>query len=369
METSRGKKAPPRSARERLQDLEHRRQAIEGELSDPAAAGEPRRLADLGREHSELTETIRVARNLAAAENRLAEAEELLQSESDEEMRELAEADSEEAREQAEALTEELQLRLMPRDPLDERNLLLEIRAGTGGDEAALFAGDLLRMYSRYAEEMGWKVELVSRTESGLGGFREVIVSIKGQNAYSHLKYEGGVHRVQRVPVTETQGRIHTSAATVAVLPEAEETDLEIKDSEVRVDTMCASGPGGQGVNTTYSAVRLVHLPSGMIVSCQDERSQRKNLAKAMQVLRSRLLEKKMRDEDAARSASRKKMVGTGDRSERIRTYNFPQNRVTDHRINLTLYCLDRVVEGDLDQLVKSLRKAEMQELMEEMGQ
>ena len=353
---------------DRLKSLEERFAALEGQLADPAVASDRKRMAELGREHRDLDITIGIARRLAEAESRLRGAEEILANERDAEMRDLAEMEREESESQVAALTEELELRLMPRDPLDERNILLEIRAGTGGEEAGLFAGDLLRMYSRYAEERGWKIELLSSTEGEIGGFREVVALVTGESAYSVLKYESGVHRVQRVPVTETQGRIHTSAATVAVLPEAGETAIEVKDSEVRVDTMCASGPGGQGVNTTYSAVRLLHIPTGMIVTCQDERSQKKNLAKAMNVLRSRLLEAKIRAEIEARSAHRKQMVGSGDRSERIRTYNFPQNRLTDHRINLTLYSLDRIMEGDLDDLLKALRRADMQKRMEEMA-
>ncbi len=359
----------PSSSQTRLKQLQERFDALEGQLSDPQVASNPRRLAELGREHHELGQTIQLARRLVDTESRLAQAEDLIENERDEEMRELAEADAEEARDLVETLTEELEIRLLPKDPLDDRNLLLEIRAGTGGDEAGLFAGDLLRMYTRYAETIGWKVELVSQTEGELGGFREVIVSIKGNGAYSVLKHESGVHRVQRVPLTETQGRIHTSAATVAVLPEAEETDIEIKESDLRIDTMCASGPGGQGVNTTYSAVRILHLPTGLIVTCQDERSQLKNKAKAMGVLRSRLLEEQLRKDIAARSANRKQMVGSGDRSERIRTYNFPQNRITDHRINLTLYCLDRVMEGDLDDILRPLRKAELAQKMADLAQ
>jgi len=353
---------------ERLRSLKDRFAALEGQLADPAVTSDRKRMADLGREHRELEITIGIARRLADAEAGVRGAREILAAEKDPEMRQLAEAELEESEAQVNTLSEDLELRLMPRDPLDDRNILLEIRAGTGGEEAGLFAGDLFRMYSRFAEERDWRIELISSTEGEIGGFREVVALVTGAGAYSVLKYESGVHRVQRVPVTEGQGRIHTSAATVAVLPEAEETDIEVKESEIRVDTMCASGPGGQGVNTTYSAVRLLHIPTGMIVSCQDERSQRKNLAKAMNVLRSRLLEEKMRAEMQARSAHRKQMVGSGDRSERIRTYNFPQNRLTDHRINLTLYSLDRVMEGGLDELLKALRRADMQKRMEAMA-
>jgi len=353
---------------DRLDSLLQRFAALEGQLGDPTLSGDPKRLRELAREHATLSETIALARRLSAAESRLDQARELLATESDPEMRALAQADVDEATPEIATLGEELEFRLIPRDPLDERNLVLEIRAGTGGDEAGLFAADLLRMYSRYAETKGWVVEMIGSTESDIGGFREVVVSVKGENAYSVLKYEGGVHRVQRVPATEAQGRIHTSAATVAVLPEAEETDVELRESDIKVDTFRASGAGGQHVNKTESAVRFTHIPTGLVVSCQDERSQIKNRAKAMQVLRARLLEMKLQAERSARSADRKAMVGSGDRSERIRTYNFPQNRVTDHRINLTIYSLDRVIEGDLDPLTTALRRAEMAEKMEKMA-
>lgn len=353
---------------ERVSMLREHLAEVENQLGSPEVASDRKRMANLGREHTRLEETLALAQRLADAESRLNQAEEILETERDEEMRELAEAEAEETRAEVEALGQELQMRLLPPDPLDERNLMLEIRAGTGGEEAAIFAGDLLRMYTRYAEGKGWRTELISSTESDKGGFREVIISVSGNGVYTALKHESGTHRVQRVPVTETQGRIHTSAATVAVLPEAEETDIEIKESEIRVDTMCASGPGGQGVNTTYSAVRLLHIPTGMIVTCQDERSQIKNKDKALKVLRSRLLEQKRFEEEKARSDMRKGMVGSGDRSGRIRTYNFPQNRVTDHRINLTLYSLDKVIEGEMDELLGALRKEEVARRMEELA-
>ncbi|MBX3730625.1 MAG: peptide chain release factor 1 [Candidatus Sumerlaeia bacterium] len=356
------------SNKERLQLLTQRFEALEGQLGDPRLTGDPRRLAELGREHSELQETLALARRLVGEEERLAQAEELLRAETDVELRDLAAADAEEARAAIEQLTEDLQFRLVPRDPMDERGLVLEIRAGTGGDEAGLFAGDLLRMYARYAETMGWRLEMLSANEGEVGGFREVIASIHGDGAYSHLKFESGVHRVQRVPATESQGRIHTSAATVAVMPEAEESDIDVRDADLRIDTYRASGAGGQHVNKTSSAIRITHLPTGMVVQCQDERSQHKNRARAMMVLRARLLEEQLRTAEAARSAARKSMVKSGDRSDRIRTYNFPQNRLTDHRINLTLYSLDRVMEGALDELIRALRREEMQARLAELS-
>jgi len=348
--------------RPRLFALEEHLAEVENQLGSPELGGDGKRVAELGREHARLVETIGLARKVADAESRLAQAEEMLRTESDPELRSMAQTELEEYEPETRRLTEEFQLRLLPPDPLDGRDILVEIRAGTGGEEAALFAGALLRMYTRFAETQGWKMELLSATESDLGGFREVIVGVSGSNAYSLLKYESGAHRVQRVPATETQGRIHTSAATVAVLPEAQESEIDIRESDLRIDTMCAGGPGGQGVNTTHSAVRIVHLPTGLIVQCQDERSQIKNRAKAMTVLRTRLLEMQMRKDQEARSELRKGQVGSGDRSERIRTYSFPQNRVTDHRINLTLYNLDRIIEGELGGLTEALRRAELEE-------
>ncbi len=282
------------------------------------------------------------------------EAEELLKG-SDGDMRELALEELEILKKEKPLIENELKIILLPKDPRDDRNVILEIRAGTGGEEAALFAASLFRMYSKYSEARKWKIDIIDSSPTGLGGIKEIIANITGKSAYSRLKYESGVHRVQRVPVTEASGRIHTSASTVAVLPEAEDVDIKIEDKDLRVDTFCSSGPGGQGVNTTYSAVRITHIPTGIIVQCQDERSQIKNREKAMKVLRSRLLETEMEKKERERALDRKTQVGTGDRSERIRTYNYPQNRVTDHRIGLTLHKLEQVMEGELDEIIDSL--------------
>ncbi len=286
---------------------------------------------------------------------KISEDEEILENEKDDELKKLAKEELEILEEERNRLETQLKILLLPKDENDEKNVFLEIRAGTGGEEAALFAADLFRMYSRYAERHKMKVEIIDKSETGIGGLKEIIALISGYKVYSRLKYEAGVHRVQRVPKTESQGRIHTSAVTVAVLPEAEEVDVKIDPKDLRIDTFCSSGPGGQSVNTTYSAVRITHLPTGIVVQCQDEKSQIKNKEKAMKVLRARLLEKIRSEKEQEQASLRKSMVGTGDRSERIRTYNFPQGRVTDHRINLTLYKIDMIMDGDLDEIIDAL--------------
>ncbi|MDH7500867.1 MAG: peptide chain release factor 1, partial [candidate division NC10 bacterium] len=323
--------------------------------------GDPRVIADhatyqkYAKAHAELAEIVEEYQQYRKVASAIEETKKLLQESYDPELRELAEAELKELSQRLEVEKQRMQRLLLPSDPLDQKNIILEIRAGTGGDEAALFASDLMRMYSRYAESKGWKVEILSINQTGVGGVKEAILSIEGRGVYSHLKFESGVHRVQRVPITEASGRIHTSAVTVAVLPEAEEVEVEIDPKDLRIDVFRSTGPGGQSVNTTDSAVRITHLPTGMVVSCQDEKSQHKNRAKAMKVLRARLLDRLRAEQEAQISAARRQQVGTGDRSERIRTYNFPQGRVTDHRIGLTLYSLDTILEGELDPLVKAL--------------
>ncbi len=328
---------------------------LEGMLSDPAVLANQSEYGKVAREHSRVVKIDRLYTKFKRVKQELAESQELFQQEEDEEMRELARSEVAELGNKAKALEKELRIMLLPKDPNDEKNTLLEIRAGTGGDEAALFVSDLFRMYSKYAELQGWKVEVMSSNPIGIGGFKEIIVLISGEQVYSQLKYESGVHRVQRVPETEAQGRIHTSAVTVAVLPEAEEVELHIDPNELRFDVFRSSGPGGQSVNTTDSAVRVTHLPTGLVVTCQDEKSQHKNKAKALKVLRARLLDQMEQEQHDRISEERKSQVGSGDRSERIRTYNFPQGRLTDHRINLTLYRLEDIMLGKLNCVIEPL--------------
>ena len=350
----------------KLEAIQKRFEELTSEMNDPAVISDMKRFIKLNRDYKELTPIIEAfmtyKEHLAGIEH----AREILQTEKDEEFRGMAKEELAILTRKKELLEEEIRLMLVPADPQDNKHAIMEIRAGTGGDEASLFAGDLFRMYARYCENRGWKVELVDCTEGTVGGYKEVIFDVLWDGAYGQLKYESGVHRVQRVPDTETQGRVHTSAATVAVLPEADEFDVEIKPSDIRKDTFCSSGPGGQSVNTTYSAIRLTHIPSGIVVSCQDEKSQIKNYEKALKVLRSRLFEvehKKYLDEIARK---RKTMVSTGDRSAKIRTYNWPQSRVTDHRINLTLYNLPTIINGDVQHLIDALQLAENAERLKE---
>jgi peptide chain release factor 1 len=330
---------------------------VERELAEPATAKDPAKLKALGREHARLERIRKVAAQFDKLRSELEQAHELARD-SDPALAELAQADVEQLTPRFAVLEAELQELLVPPDPLDERDTIVEIRAGTGGDEAALFAADLLRMYTRYAERRGWTVEMVGLSEGNMGGVKEAIFNVRGRNAYGRLRYESGVHRVQRVPTTEAQGRIHTSAATVAVLPEAEDVDVAIEEKDLKVDVFRSSGPGGQSVNTTDSAVRITHLPTGLVVQCQDQKSQLQNKVKAMEVLRARLLDRMVAEQEADRSRERRAMVGTGDRSAKIRTYNFPQNRVTDHRINLTVHSLDETLDGELDKFVDALAAA-----------
>ncbi|AKU10685.1 peptide chain release factor 1 [Azoarcus sp. CIB] len=350
------------SIREKLDFLSSRLAEVDRELASEDAAHDMDAFRALGRERAEIEPVVALYEAWRKTASDAASARDML---ADVEMRELAEMELATCAERIAALEDELQRALLPRDPDDERNLFLEIRAGTGGDEAALFAGDLLRMYTRYAERQRWKVEVVSASESDLGGYKEVIVRVVGGGAYSRLKFESGGHRVQRVPATETQGRIHTSACTVAVMPEADELEaVNINPADLRIDTFRASGAGGQHINKTDSAVRITHLPTGIVVECQDDRSQHRNKAQAMSVLAARIHDMQLREQQAREAATRKSLVGSGDRSERIRTYNFPQGRVTDHRINLTLYKLDAVMEGEIDELVGALTAEHQAELL-----
>lgn len=339
--------------RAKLSSLGRRLEEIDAMLSSPEVGSDMNKFRDLSRERAEIEPVVQKVREYEKYEKQRAESEELL---SDPDMKELAQAEFTECREKLEQLDKDLEIMLLPTDPNDKRNIFLEIRAGTGGDESALFAGDLLRMYMRYAERQGWKTEIVSKSESDLGGYKEVIVRVIGDGAYSKLKFESGGHRVQRVPATESQGRIHTSACTVAVLPELDEVEeVHIDPSELRIDVYRASGAGGQHVQKTDSAVRITHLLTGLVVECQDERSQRQNKERAMQVLASRLYAMRVAEQQQAEASERKSLIGSGDRSERIRTYNYPQGRVTDHRINLTLYKLDQIMDGDLDEIISAL--------------
>jgi peptide chain release factor 1 len=339
---------------DRLEQMEQRYEELSAQLSLPEVVNDREKYQQAGKALSVLETPVMKYRELKQVRQGLAEARAML-AESDPDLRAMAEEEIAALAPREPALEEEIKVLLLPKDPNDEKNVILEIRAGTGGDEASLFAAEIFRMYTRFAEQHRWKIELLSMSESGVGGYKEVIAIIEGERVYSQLKWESGVHRVQRVPATETQGRVHTSAVTVAVLPEAEDVDVKIEAKDIRIDTFCSSGPGGQSVNTTYSAVRITHIPTNTVVSCQDEKSQIKNRDKGMRVLRSRLYEMEMDRQNAELAKERKQMVGTGDRSEKIRTYNFPQNRMTDHRIGLTLHQLDLVMEGRLQPIVDAL--------------
>jgi peptide chain release factor 1 len=340
---------------EKLDQLDARYQEMTQELSTPEVVTDTARFQKLAKQHADLEAIVNKHREFKQIEKDLAGAHQMVVESEDAEMRHMAQEEEKLLAVRKEQTERELKLLLLPHDPIDDKNIILEIRAGTGGDEAGIFAGDLFRMYSRYAESQGWKLEVMESSPAQMGGVKEIVAAIQGKKVYSKLKYESGVHRVQRVPDTETQGRIHTSAATVAVIPEADEIDIKIEAKDLRIDTFCSSGPGGQSVNTTYSAVRITHLPSGLVVSQQDEKSQIKNRAKAMRVLRSRLYEMELEKQQAAIGAERRGQIKTGDRSEKIRTYNYPQNRVTDHRIGLTIHQLTEVMDGKLAPLVDGL--------------
>ncbi len=350
---------------EKLKEIQERYKEIEGKLSDPNIVNDMKAYKELSSDLKKLTPIVEKANKYENILKQIKENEELLE---DEELKELAKEELKELKERLSQLENEIKILLLPKDEADDNNVILEIRAGTGGEEAALFAADLFRMYSRFAERKGFKIEVLSKSMSDTGGFKEIIAEIKGKGAYSLFKYESGTHRVQRIPVTESQGRIHTSAATVAVLPEAEDIDVEINPEDLRIDVFRASGHGGQHVNTTDSAVRITHLPTGTVVSCQDEKSQYKNKEKAMKILKSRLYDLYRRQKEQERAEERRSQIGSGDRSERIRTYNFPQGRITDHRINLTLYKLDSIMEGELDEVIEALTVDDQARKLKESG-
>ncbi|MBO1002066.1 peptide chain release factor 1 [Pseudogracilibacillus auburnensis] len=353
---------------ERLQSLEDRYNKLNELLSDPEVISDPNKLRDYSKEQSDLEDAVVAYREYKNNQTELTDAKEMLADDLDADMMEMVKAEIDELTKRNEQLEETMKVLLLPKDPNDEKNVIMEIRAAAGGDEAALFAGDLYRMYSRFAEANRWKTEVIEAHTTGVGGFKEIIFMINGKGAFSRLKFENGAHRVQRVPETEASGRVHTSTATVAVLPEAEDVEIELNEADIRVDRFASSGPGGQSVNTTMSAVRLTHEPTGIVVSCQDEKSQIKNKEKAMKVLRARLYDKYQQEAQAEYDESRKSAVGTGDRSERIRTYNFPQNRVTDHRIGLTIQKLDQILAGKLDEFIDALLMDDQTKQLEHIG-
>lgn len=344
------------------EDIKQKFSDLEAKLSDPILMKDREEMIKVSQAHSALRNTVNLISSWEKIHGQILANEEMIKTESDPEMKDLAQKENIELKEEFTKLSEQIEDEVHPANPQDKKNAIIEIRAGTGGDEAALFAGDLFRMYTRFSEQQGFKLEMIEASRIGIGGFKEVIFSVIGPNAFGLLKYEGGTHRVQRVPETEKQGRVHTSTATVVVLPEAEELDIEIKPSDIRIDTFCSSGPGGQSVNTTYSAIRILHLTTGIIVSCQDQKSQHQNKEKALQVLRSRLLAKQEEERQAKESSLRKNQVGGGDRSDKIRTYNFPQDRITDHRINMSWHSINRILEGELKTIIDEIKKAAKQQ-------
>jgi peptide chain release factor 1 len=351
---------------QKLEEIRHRWEDVGDKLTQPDIVNDMKNFTRLNKEYSELNEIVEIYKKYKDLVSNIETNKQIISEEKDEEMREMAKADLDDLEDQRKPLEDQIKNMLVPKDPEDNKNAILEIRAGTGGDEASLFAGDLFRMYQKYCENRGWKVEVIDFNEGTAGGFKEVVMNVYGNNAYGQLKYESGVHRVQRVPQTETQGRVHTSAASVVVLPEAEEFDVDVKENDIRKDTFCSSGPGGQSVNTTYSAIRLTHIPTGIVAQCQDEKSQIKNYEKALKVLKSRIYEIEYNKRMEEVGKKRKTMVSTGDRSAKIRTYNFPQSRVTDHRISLTLYNLDSILDGDIQSLIDALQLAENAEKLKE---
>jgi peptide chain release factor 1 len=351
---------------EKLETLKNRWEEIGEQMSDPAAMSDMKRFVKLNKDYKELEPVVKAYKEYKNLLGNIENAKEILSNEKDPEFRQMAKEELEELQPKLKEMEEEIRLLLIPKDPQDSKNAVMEIRAGTGGDEASIFAGDLFRMYQKYCENRGWKIDVVELNEGTAGGFKAIVFNVIGEGAYGTLKFESGVHRVQRVPKTETQGRIHTSAASVVVLPEADEFDVELNEKDIRKDTYCSSGPGGQSVNTTYSAIRLTHIPTGIVVTCQDEKSQIKNLAKAMKVLRTRLYEREYSKYLEEMSSKRKTMVSTGDRSAKIRTYNWPQGRVTDHRIGLTLYNLQSIIDGDIQELIDKLQMAENAERLKD---